>query len=146
MRRHLVGWIGLPAFVAYVAVYTVFLTAAPPIRSDGYSYYVYLPAWFLHHDPTLQKVADDCCGGAYAAYTGIHRWPATGQWVNLHPIGVAMLMMPFFAAAHLLTRWSNFPPDGFSFYYQHAAGLSGVAAFITGLAFLHRLLSRYFSG
>jgi hypothetical protein len=52
---------------------------------------------------------------------------------------------PFFAVAHLLTRWSNLPADGFSLYYQHAAGLGGLAAFLAGVAILGRLLLRHFS-
>jgi len=27
------------------------------IRSDGFSYYVYLPSWFLFHDTTLRELA-----------------------------------------------------------------------------------------
>jgi hypothetical protein len=65
--------------------------------------------------------------------------------MNPHPIGVALLTMPFFIAARVLTWWSNLPPDGFSLYYQHAAGLAGVAAFLAGVAIVHRVLSRHFS-
>jgi len=54
-------------------------------------------------------------------------------------------MAPSFAAGHALTRWSNLPPDGFSLYYQHAAGLAGLAYFLAGLAVLRRTLSRHFS-
>lgn len=55
-------------------------------------------------------------------------------------------MLPFFGVAHGLTRWSNLPPDGFSLYYQHAAGLAGMAAFLAGLALLRVQLSRHFTG
>jgi hypothetical protein len=129
---------------AYVSIYAFHLTRAP-IRSDGYSYYVYLPAWLLHGDPTLAAVAEECCGGTYPEFTGLRRWPGTGRWVNPHPIGVAIMMAPFFVAAHLLTRWSNMPPDGFSLYYQVFAGLSGLTALLAGLAILRGLLSRHYS-
>src|SRR5262249_47327517 len=132
------------ALAAYVAIHRTSLIDAP-IHSDGYSYYVYLPSWFLHQDPTLQSIADDCCGGAFLAITGIVRWPESGRWVNPHPIGVAIMMAPWFAAAHLLTRWSNLPPDGFSLYYQHAAGLAGLCAFAAGIAILGRFLARFFT-
>ena len=118
--------------------------AGSPIRSDGFSYYVYLPAWALYHDPSLQAVADDCCGGEFPGWTAIIRWPLTRQWVNAHPIGEAILIAPFFAAAHLLTRWTNLSPDGFTPYYQHAAGLAGLFHVIAGLWFLHRLLARHY--
>jgi len=141
--RHFVSVTGLLAVVAYASVYTCQLADAP-IRSDGYSYYVYLPSWLLHHDATLQSIADDCCGGTFPEFAGVRRWPETGRWVNVHPIGVAIQMVPFFTAAHLLTRWSNLPPDGFSPYYQYAAGLAGLCAMLAGLAVLRALLSRHF--
>lgn len=129
---------------AYVFVYATG-RAGPPIRSDGYSYYVYLPAWFIYHDASLAAVARDCCGGEFPAFTAIIRWPGTGRWVNAHPIGVAVLQSPFFLAAHALTKWSNLSPDGFTLYYQHAAGIAGAFWAIAGLVLMRRLLLRRFS-
>lgn len=142
-----VGRVVLFAAVACLAGYVYAYTAAragTPIRSDAFSYYVYLPAWFLHHDTSLAAVADDCCGGEFPAWTAIIRWPVTHHWVNAHPIGEALLIAPFFGAAHALTRWTNLSPDGFTPYYQHAAGLAGLSYVITGLWFLQRLLRRHF--
>ena len=118
--------------------------AGTPVRSDAFSYYVYLPAWAIFHDPSLQAVADDCCGGEFPAWTAIVRWPLTRHWVNAHPIGEAIMIAPFFAVAHALTRWTNLPPDGFSLYYQHGAGLAGLFYVVAGLWFLSRLLARHF--
>ena len=128
----------------YVFVYATG-RADNPIRSDGFSYYVYLPSWFLFHDTTLSSVARDCCGGVFPAYTAIVRWPATRRWVNAHPIGVAVMQAPLFGIAHALTRWTNLSSDGFTLYYQHAAGLSGLFWVIAGLAVLSKLLHRHFS-
>lgn len=119
--------------------------AETPIRSDGFSYYVYLPSWFLFHDPSLAATARDCCGGEFPAFTAIGRWPGTRRWVNAHPIGVAVMQAPLFAVAHALTRWTNLSPDGFSLYYQHAAGLSGTLWMLAGLWMLRGLLRRHFS-
>jgi hypothetical protein len=116
-----------------------------PIRSDGFSYYVYLPSWFLFGDTTLAAVARDCCGGEFPQFTAIIRWPGTRRWVNAHPIGVAIMQSPLFAIAHLLTRWTNLSPDGFSLYYQHAIGLAGAGWVVAGLAMLRRVLLRSFS-
>lgn len=116
-----------------------------PIRSDGFSYYVYLPAWFIFHDPSLGEVARDCCGGHFPEWTNINRWPGTRRWVNAHPIGVAVMQAPLFLLAHALTLWSNLSPSGFSSYYQHAAGISGLLAAIAGLWVLRRLLLRHYS-
>ena len=56
--KHLGLLATLTALAAYATIQLASLGGAP-IRSDGYSYYVYLPSWFLYHDPTLQSVADD---------------------------------------------------------------------------------------
>ena len=65
--------------------------------------------------------------------------------MNAHPIGVAILQSPFFLVGHGLTRWTNLSPDGFTFYYQHAAGLAGVWWTLAGLFVLCRVLARRFS-
>jgi len=142
-RAHWMWLAAAMGLAGYVYAYTSG-RAGTPIRSDAFSYYVYLPAWFLHHDPSLAAVADDCCGGEFPAWTAIVRWPVTHHWVNAHPIGEAILIAPFFAVAHALTRWTNLTPDGFTPYYQHAAGLAGLFYVLAGLWFLRRLLARHF--
>jgi hypothetical protein len=146
------AWLGrqfiLLAAVLCLAGYVYAYTqgrAGTPIRSDAFSYYLYLPSFLLYHDVTLQSVADDCCGGEFPTWTGMFRWPRTHRWVNVHPIGEAILIAPFFVVAHLLTRWTNLSPDGYTPYYQHAAGLAGVFYVVFGLWCLRRLLLRHFT-
>src|SRR5207244_8816839 len=95
-------------------------------------------------DPTFETIARDCCGGFVADPIGIHRRPETGRWLAVHPIGVAVLMLPFYLVAHALSWWSNLPRDGFSLYYQYILGLSGLVYAMAGLAVLRRLLRRHF--
>jgi hypothetical protein len=142
--RHFVAITGVLGLLGYIAIYAQ-PHAPDPIRSDGYSYYVYLPAWLLDSDTTLDSQARTFPHGEFPEFTGIRRWPGTNRWVNPHPIGPALLMMPFFVVAHVITRWTGFTPNGFSFYYQHAAGLAGLAYLLAGLAVLRRLLVRHFS-
>jgi hypothetical protein len=144
MSKRIVAWAAVLGFAGYVFVYAGG-RADTPIRSDGFSYYVYLPSWFIFHDSTLEATARDCCGGHFPAYTAIIRWPGTRRWVNAHPIGVAVMQAPIFLAAHALTRWTNLSPDGFTLYYQHAAGLSGLFWMLCGLWVLRRLLLRHYS-
>jgi hypothetical protein len=144
MTRRVLLAAALLATAGYVFVYAT-ARADPPIRSDGFSYYVYLPSWFLYHDASLGAVARDCCGGEFDPFTAIVRWPGTGRWVNAHPIGVAILQAPFFLVGHGLTKWTNLSPDGFTFYYQHAAGLAGAFWTVAGLVVLADILRRRFS-
>lgn len=139
-----VWFAAVTAFAGYVLVYALGLTW-PPIRSDGVGYYMYLPAWFIHHDPTLERTAAECCGGEFPAFTNIWRWPTTGRWVNAHPMGEALLLIPFFLVADAMTWWSTQSRDGSSLYYQLAAGVAGVFYFAAGLVFLRRILTARFS-
>jgi hypothetical protein len=142
--RHFVAATAVVALTAYFTLYGG-LGGRAPIQSDGYSYYVYLPSWFIYKDFSLDALANEWYGGTYPSFTGLRRWPATGHWMNLHPIGTALLEAPFFIAADALSWWSNMPRDGFSLYYEHAAGLAGLAYFIAGIALLRRILTRHFS-
>jgi hypothetical protein len=142
--RYFVAATAVLAFAAYVTIYTRGYADAP-IRSDGFSYYVYLPATFIYGDPSLDALSRDWYGGTFPDFTAIRKWPGTGRWVDAVPIGVAVQMLPFFLGAHLLSWWSNLPRDGFSFYYQHAAGLAGLTYFVLGLALVRRLLRPHFS-
>ncbi len=144
MSRFVAAIAAVLCLAGYVFVYASG-RAWPPIRSDGFSYYVYLPSWFIYHDTSLSPVARDCCGGEFPAFTAIIRWPGTRQWVNAHPIGVAVMQAPLFLVAHALTRWSNLTRDGFSLYYQHAAGTAGALWVVAGLWVLRGLLRRHFS-
>jgi hypothetical protein len=144
LRDRFVWIAALACLAGYVYVYASGRQDTP-VRSDAFSYYVYLPSWLLFHDPTLQSVADDCCGGVFPGWTGIHRADRTRWWVDSHPIGEAVLIAPFFLVAHALTRWSNLSTAGFSLYDVHAAGLAGLCYALIGLWFLRRLLTRYFS-
>src|SRR6266487_413950 len=141
--RYFVAATAVVAVTAYIAVF--YRLGYAPIHSDGYSYYVYLPSWAIYHDVTFDALARDWYGGIYPDFTALRRWPSTGGWLNPHPIGTAILMAPFFAAGDLLSQWSNLPRDGFSLYYEHAAGAAGVAYLLAGLAVLRRILTRHFS-
>ena len=144
LRARLILLAALACLAGYIYAYASG-RAGTPIRSDAFSYYVYLPAWALYHDPSLEAVAGDCCGGVFPDYTAIVRWRFTQRWVNAHPIGEALMIAPFFAVAHALTRWTNLSPDGFTIYYQHGAGLAGLAYVVIGLWFVRRLLRRHFT-
>jgi hypothetical protein len=143
--RHFVAIVGVCGLAGYLYLFTRPAPDMMPIRADGYNYYLYAASWVVYHDFTLEKLPQDWNGGAYPGFAGMIRWPGTNHWMNRHPIGVSVLMLPFVVFADLLTRWSNLPRDGFSLYYQHAAALAGLVYFLAGLAVLRRTLCRYFS-
>lgn len=164
MKDRAVDWLWRH-FICMVTVLSLLLYAftyledcfGPPIRADGAGYYMYLPAYLIHGDPTFTKVAECQYGGAIPLWSGVSLNPDTGRYFNKYNAGVAVMMSPFFAAAHLATWWLRSPPggfewwklnhpmDGYSILYQHAAGLAGLFYMICGVAILKRALSEHFS-
>lgn len=159
--RSLIAWYGehfmCIAIVSCLLVYgLVYMGGAfgESIRSDGEGYYAYLPAVVIQGDASFETLADLRFGGEMPSWAGFGRCASTGRYVDIYGVGVSVMMFPFFLAAHLLTYlfrspagWHrlNFPADGFSFFYQHAAGLSGMFYGLAGLAMLRRALRKWFS-
>ncbi|MBU1693112.1 MAG: hypothetical protein KKC51_04025, partial [Verrucomicrobia bacterium] len=149
-------------FVATVFLLVVYMLTylgepfGPPINADGAGYYAYLPSLILYGDPGFETDAQRHYGGEFPTWTYVRRYPPTGRYLNALNMGVSMMMLPFFLAGHALTYWFGwpwddsgmlkfqFPPDGYSLFYQHAAGLAGLCYLLLGLALLKRLLDRLF--
>lgn len=116
----------------------------PPIRSDGEGYYSYLPAFFLEGDLTFNKTMEGyysdgkCCPSVFYQ-------PTTGNYLQKYPIGVAILMIPFFILGHGTSVVMDQELNGYTSYYQIFASLSGAIYGLLGLLFLWHLLSKYFS-
>jgi hypothetical protein len=149
----LVGAIGVLGIAAFAWIYGAGLTyfQAKPLRSDGVSYYVYLPAVVLDHDVTLQRTIDRSFEGDPTAIGGVQlvsvegAAPGTKRPLDPHGVGVAVLELPFFLAGHALAVVSGAGRNGFSTPYQAAAALSGLAYFLLGLVLLAGVLGRWFS-
>src|SRR5678815_2615723 len=82
-----------------VLIYT-FRWNSPPIRSDGVGHYLYLPAALIDHDLTLEKTVRRDFGGQRPEAAGVNR-AETGRMLIKYPVGEAILLLPFFAVAHL---------------------------------------------
>jgi hypothetical protein len=115
----------------------------PVVRSDGEGYYIYLPAWFVDHDPTLVHTVARHFGATDYSFAGLVR-NAHG-YTDKYGIGVAVLEAPFFLAAQLLVSLVAETAGGYSRVDQItvlvAAGFYGVL----GLAALRAFLRRRFS-
>lgn len=163
-RVRLISWLDLH----YISLLTLFLLlmygvkyfaiGPDPIRSDGAGYYAYLPSYVLYADPSYETDARIRYDGEFPRWTYVREYPPTGRYLNAYNMGVALFILPFFLIAHFLTIWFGFPwgggwefmqmrypLDGYSFFYQHAAGLAGLFYAVVGFAFLKAVSKRHFS-
>ncbi len=144
------GAVGVLAIVATATIYSADLTyyEGPPIRSDGLSYYVYLPALLLDHDITMERTAARSFGGNPEEISDIYLTKTTSgaeRPLDPHGVGVAVLMLPFFAVGHLVAVLTGEPRTGFSWPYQAADSASGLFYVLLGLALTGSVLRRWFT-
>jgi len=68
-----------------------------------------------------------------------------GIYFNKYPIGVAVLLLPFFLLGHIFTLIFREETNGWSFFYQYMVSYGGIVYFLAGISILKRLLLRHFS-
>jgi len=93
----------------------------------------------------MEQLAKERFNGDFPVTTGIQRFPSTGSYLDKYPIGVAVLVLPFFLLGHFLSIIMGYPTDGYSFFYQHSVGLSGLFYMLAGIYLLKKNLRKYFS-
>lgn len=130
--------------VGYLIVYKQ-KYASQPIRADAEGYYAYLPAFFIYKDYAMKQVNLYQPDASSFSHPPIYLNPQTGNYIDKYPMGEALLLLPFFILAHLLTRIFNLPATGYSWIYQHAAGIAAIFYLIIGLFCLFRLIKKVYS-
>ncbi len=112
----------------------------PPIRSDGFGYYAYLPSVVIDHNLQFTPALNNMAPGATAYNYGIARPLGGTGYFNKYAVGTAILQSPFFVGAHLAARQSGQPATGYSTYYQWANMLSAYVYMCVGIYFLYASL------
>lgn len=120
-------------------VYHIKVLNAPKVYSDGFGYYVYLPA-LIYKD-------------FHFRFTEGWEHPLTliqveGVMLNKYAVGTAVMESPFFFAAHLLSLLrdaltGSVTATGYSNLYQYAVLFGGILYWTVGTIMLYRLLIRY---
>lgn len=97
------------------------------MAGDAKDYYSGLVSTFITHDLANQHGTD---------------WfllKTTGGTINVHPIGVSVLLLPFFFVACLCASLFNFSIDGYSFPFQLSVCLAALFYAVLGLIYLKKL-------
>jgi hypothetical protein len=94
---------------------------------DAADYYSSLVSIFIRHDFTAQTSNE-----WYLLHT------SAGN-ITVHPIGIAVLQLPFFLVALLYTKLIGIDSDGFSAPFQMSIAFAGLTYALLGLFFLRKL-------
>lgn len=148
VKKYIRQDIGLYIFTAVTAllmlfsiiwVYHVKVLNAPKVYSDGFGYYLYLPA-VIYGD---------------FSFDFIEGWEhpfdlteAPGGEIDKYPVGVAILESPFFFAAHAVSllrdhMTGSVTATGYTNIYQYMVLFGGVVYWVAGTILLYVLLKKY---
>ncbi len=114
------------------------------INSDGKGYYAYLPAIFIYHDLTYKFVEyyEDKYYPPDRSVFKEFRIQSEGKTINKCFLGLALLLLPFFLIAHLLSYFLSYPMDGYSLLYQYAISIAALFYLWLGCKYLMRLVTK----
>lgn len=118
------------------------------ISGDARGYYAWLPALFIYHDLNFSffdsvEAGNSCCGSQSGIPLQDYRVRYNGKQINKYYPGSSFMMLPFFAAAHVVAR--NTPADpanGYSPPYFRIMGFAGIAWYLAGMLFTILALGR----
>jgi hypothetical protein len=120
----------------------------PPIRSDGFGYYVYLPALFIHHDIFFGFLNDPKFAAALHSYAFPDlQWSGLAEvpngFVDKYPVGSAIMQLPFFLVAYAIEKIGQAGPiAGFELPFQAANAISAAFYFAAAVYILFRVIAR----
>ncbi len=116
-----------------------------------------MPAFIIENDLSFNFLIDDSYGytgglntfekkynSSEASILGFNR-VSDEKYIDKYPIGVAVMLSPFFLIGHILSMIFGTSLTGWSFFYQYSSFYGGIFYFLIGLIFLKRILDKYFS-
>jgi hypothetical protein len=116
--------------------------ASPAIRSDGWGYYLHLPAIFVHGDPHLTFLNRPDLPADILQYRHNGHWQGLSAhgsgYLDKYTFGPAVLQLPFFLVALAVASLRYASVNGFEMPFQVANALSGACYFGLGTYLSYR--------
>lgn len=109
------------------------------IDGDGSGFYAYLPAVILYHTTDFSKILVWEKQNRSVDYSGHYFHQINNVLINKFSCGTALMQLPFFLLAWVLTFILGLPADGYSIVFQFGVALSALFWACTGLIFFTKL-------
>jgi len=113
------------------------------IDGDGSGHYSWLPSIFIYKTLDFSEVFESEKLRKGLDYQGHNYHDLNGTIVNKFPPGTAILIMPFFIIALIISSLTGLPVDGYNIIFQYSVGIAALFWAIIGLVFAYRLLLTY---
>lgn len=125
------------------------LTGYWVIGSDGLDYYAHLRSVMIDQDLNYENEFRDF--NKYNHYVPDYNIKTeTGYVKNGHPIGPALLWIPWFVIANCITYLTNIfifkiPSDGYSMFYQIFIGIGSIIYGLLAIFFIYKITRTFFN-
>ncbi|MDY0264908.1 MAG: hypothetical protein RBR12_06970 [Sulfurospirillum cavolei] len=113
------------------------------IDGDGSGYYSYLTTVFRYKTTDFKSVFEYEKTRRGLDYMGHYFHEYNGKVVNKYYAGTAVLMMPFYGMASLLSKLANMPIDGYNILFQYAVAFAAAFYLAVGLLLVNALLKTF---
>lgn len=132
-------------FLAFFITNSDKFSSANPrfIDGDGSGLYAYLPQLLFYHSVDFSKLYDLEKQQKALDYTGHYFHEINGITINKFSSGTALLQIPFFLLAWVLSLILGLPADGYSFFFQYSVAFAALFWALIGLKFLIKMASSY---
>jgi len=112
------------------------------IVHDALVYYAPLPAVFIYHDLSFSFIQDlpERLRGKISTMIS-----PDGKRTLKMPVGVSLLILPFFLIAHIIALLAGMPADGYGPVYQFFVLIAGIFYLTFALGILRKILRRWFN-
>lgn len=115
------------------------------MQSDAQGYYSYLPAIFIYSDLNFYfaKIVKDKNFFPDNSFYEFRIGTSTGKPVNKCYAGVALMQLPFFLIAHMLSNIFGYDTHGYSKLYFIFVNIATIFYLLAGLIYTNKLLKLY---
>ena len=113
------------------------------IDGDGSGLYAYLPAIIIHKTIDFTSVFEFEKSRRAPDYMGHYFHSYEGKLINKFGCGTALLQLPFFLIAYLLSLLIGLEADGYNVLFQYSVALSAIFWAFLGLIYFVRLATLY---
>jgi hypothetical protein len=115
-----------------------------PMKYDVAGYYLYLPAFLIHHDVYMKFLETSAKPKDIGAY-GYSYKPVKNGYTSKYHIGLSLMYLPFFLIGILLAWIGGFSIDGYSEPFQLMMSLHPVLYLCLSYYFLYKTFVNFFS-
>ena len=113
------------------------------IDGDGSGLYAYLPAIMIYHSVDFTPIFKFEKSRRPPDYTGHYFHKYNDTLIDKFTCGSALLQLPFFLLAYVLSLLFGLNADGYNIFFQYATALAGLFWAGTGLFFFVKLAALY---